>query len=271
MMFRIQALVICGLCAAAFHIDAVDFRGYLGGSAGYSDLDQNDIVLFANTGLFPAAATRPPVGDVPDGTVFLPVTAAGPFFTTAASFGPGILPFNGSLTGKVDDKDRGWKIYGGIKVNRYFGLEAAYVDAGSAEAKADRTQNLSSTTQIITTSHARASLQGVQFAAVARYPVHDHIDLFGRLGGYYWKIDSQIESTLVSNSSSIFPPDSTISSIIKFDNDGLDLVFGAGVEYSLNESISIRAEWERISGISAEKSNVDMFSIGVNYGFDFNP
>lgn len=137
-------------------------------------------------------------------------------------------PFYGGISfgrsdvdeGALDDSDTGWKLFGGYRVNPNFAAEAAWVDlgdfsAGGFNAEADG-----------------FSVQGVGFL-----PLNAQFSLLGKLGIFFWDVESNIG-----------------------DDDGSDIFFGIGGQYEINQQVSIRGEWERYD---LDDTDVDLLSIGV--------
>lgn len=153
-----------------------------------------------------------------------------------------------TTTSEVDDNDLGWKFYGGYDFNKYIGIELAYVDLGEAEVSA------TSSAPVVGTASVDAEADGFAFAVVARYPLNQQVDLFGKLGGFVWEVEG---------GASVSVGGSTLA--LTGEDDGNSVMFGLGAEYEFNDNIGIRAEWERFEQVA--NSDVDMFSIGLEYDF----
>lgn len=155
-----------------------------------------------------------------------------------------------TTTSEVDDGDLGWKVYGGYDFNKYIGIELAYVDLGEAEVSA------TSSAPFVASASASADADGFAFAVVARYPLNQQIDLFGKLGGFIWEAEADASITVAG----------VTAAVAGFaEDDGNSVMFGLGAEYEFNDNIGIRAEWERFEQVA--NSDVDMFSIGLEYDF----
>ena len=166
----------------------------------------------------------------------------------------------------MDDSSLGWKLFAGYNFNQYFGAEFAYVDLDEVKAggKADikgslRGDNFS--TEV--SGELSGEINGFTFAGVGRYPVTDQLDIFAKAGGFYWDIDLKAK----------FSSSGDLGSVpFSRSDSGISYVFGLGIEYSITENLSLRAEWERY-GYDFDKNNirtdgdVDFFSAGVVYAF----
>ncbi|MDX1527701.1 MAG: outer membrane beta-barrel protein [Gammaproteobacteria bacterium] len=130
-----------------------------------------------------------------------------------------------------DDDDVGFKVFGGLKVNQYFGAEIGYADLGEASVSGPG-------------GTATAEVDGFQFAAVGSYPI-EQFSLLGKVGFYIW--EGEISTPVGS-----------------FDDDGTDFMFGIGGAFHFSPQLSIRGEWERFD---VDGDDVDMFSASVIYSF----
>jgi len=256
---------------------ADDFGFYIGGSLGYSLLNEKESDLFAAQGPVPFGRfdfTRSPV--VATGDVRLAIPDAIPILLLPSLFIRTSLVTNTDVD--VDDEDLGWKVYGGYHFNKYFGIEIGYADLGEVEADINSTSSISfstfggGTTSITSdiNINATSEVTGFLFAGLGRYPLTEKIDVFGKIGGFAWNVDT---TTNITSQTTISPLLITtainpISSSSLSKDDGINLMFGVGADYRFNERIGIRAEWERYSSISADDNDVDLFSIGINYHFD---
>lgn len=152
-----------------------------------------------------------------------------------------------TTTSDVDDSDLGWKIFGGYNLNQYFGIELAYVDLGEAEI------NATSTAPVAGTASISAEADGFTFAGVARYPINERFDVFGKLGGFVWDVEGGGSLTVGGG---------TITATA--EDDGTSILFGLGAEYEMGNNIGVRAEWERYE---VSSDDVDLFSVGLEYDF----
>lgn len=269
-MFRIGIAMI--LCSAQLTVVADDFRLYIGGSPGYSLFNANSAELLSGAALAPFAASPGVIysGPIPQVPAY---AGAIPF----AQFAPVIKTI-------FDDEEFGWKIYGGYHLNPYLGIEIGYTDLGTVRAYSDYSysNNISSipplnvpgtiTVDVITNASERVT--GVFFAGSGRYPVSEKVSVSGKVGAYAWKsllaVSLSIQRELTYATTPAVPTNSStvgpFSSLL--EDDGISLMFGLGAEYSLNERITVRGEWERFNDIRIGGNWVDMFSLGMNYHFD---
>jgi len=156
-------------------------------------------------------------------------------------------------TTTVDDDDLGWKIYGGYNFNKYFSVELGYTDLGEAELNT----TITAPALVAGTLAATADLTGFQFAGIASYPVSEEFDVFGKIGAYVWESDATAVAVIAG-----------LTEAVKAEQDGTDILFGLGAEYNFTNNITLRAEWERFSGLTDDENDVDLFSVGIQYNFD---
>lgn len=161
---------------------------------------------------------------------------AGDGFYVGASIGSAQL--NDDFDGlDVDDDTVAYRIVGGWRVNRYFGLEAGYQNFGDFE------QNV---TINGVTSKAKLSADGYTFGVTGSYPVSDRVEVFGRGGWFFWDGNAD-----VNNVSQASPEDT-------------NLYYGAGLSFGLSKRFHINTDWTRFELKSTES---DVFSVGLQYRF----
>jgi OmpA-OmpF porin, OOP family len=135
-----------------------------------------------------------------------------------------------------DEKDSGWKFFGGYQFNRNFALEASYFDYGSVSASGQ-------TFGVPFNVSGDATAFGI--AAVGILPLGDRFSLFGKLG----LLNTEIDVTAAGIGGAFSDSDS---------ETGLHI--GVGVMFDLGRNFSMRAEWER-----NDEGEIDMISIGVQF------
>jgi OOP family OmpA-OmpF porin len=131
-----------------------------------------------------------------------------------------------AITSGCEDKDSSWKGFVGYKINETFSAEAAYTNIGDLHKNG-----------------TISDISALSLSGVANATINDQFSLFGKAGFSQWK-----------------------SKNTDSDKSGTGLSYGAGAKISLNESMKIRAEWERLPAVSTshtEASDIDMMSIGI--------
>jgi len=149
-----------------------------------------------------------------------------------------------------DDRDTGYKIFGGYKLNKNFAVEGGYFDLGRF--------GFTATTVPAGTLNGTIKLKGLNLDAVGILPINKKFSAFGRAGVNYAEADDSFSGTgavTVTN-----PNPSKRETNYKF---------GAGVQYDINESLGMRAEAERyrINDAVGNRGDIDLFSVGLVYRF----
>lgn len=194
-----------------------------------------------------------------------------------------VIPVISSLDINTDEDDIGWKIFAGYSFNQYLGLEFAYIDLGEIDTESTSISAItipvppSSTFTTNSTTNETIDFSGFSFSGRLRYPVSDKFDIFAKVGGFAWEVDTEItalaEFTITPPPllPSPNPPPFTLSQSDK----GVDWLFGIGLEYEISDHLKIRGEWERYNinfeqgdiGIT-RKVDVDLFTLGLSYDFN---
>lgn len=136
-------------------------------------------------------------------------------------------------TSACDDKDSGWKLFGGYRFNRYFALEGSYINWGEVTAS-------------VGAVNVAAEQRSFGLAALGSLQLGPRFSVFGRLG----LLSTEQETRRIN------PNPTTVQ------RDETELHYGVGVSYGLAQNWAMRGEWE-----NTEKLKVRMLSIGVEYRF----
>ena len=129
-----------------------------------------------------------------------------------------------------DDTDTAGKIFGGWKLTDWLGLEAAYVDLGTAEIDTPG-------------SSVDLDADGFSLSAVGFLPLNDNFDLFAKAGAYNWDVEA----------------DGIAGGL---EDDGTDATYGVGARLGLNDNVALRAELERYE---VDDYDVDVASVGIEF------
>lgn len=159
---------------------------------------------------------------------------------------------SGLATTSIDDndRDRGFKLFGGYQVNKYFAVEAGYFDLGQFGFVANTAPAGSLSGNI--------KIRGLNLDAVGTLPITEKFSAFGRIGVAYAHTDGNFAGTGVVNVLNPSPSERDTN-----------LKVGLGVQYAMTDALSLRAEIERyrINDAVGNKGDVDMASIGLVYRF----
>lgn len=139
------------------------------------------------------------------------------------------------------DENDAWKVYGGWQLNKWLAAELGYMDFGESGFRATGPGGVPYSGDLETwgiTAHAVGSLP-LPIGAL------DRLSILGKIGTIYFEQD-------------------TNASIPEFDDDddGFELAWGFGAQYTFSERLGVRAEWERFEDI-----DIDAWTVSVNYKF----
>lgn len=152
-----------------------------------------------------------------------------------------------------DERDIGYKLFGGYQFNRIFSLEGGYFDLGNF--------GYTATTMPAGSLNGSIKLGGLNFDAVGTLPLTEKFSLLGRAGVNY----AQAKDSF-SGSGAVNP---TNPSARKRDQN---YKVGVGAQYDFTKSFGMRAEAERyrIDDAVGNKGDIDLISLGVVYRFGRN-
>lgn len=149
---------------------------------------------------------------------------------------------SGEAGATCDNEADGYKIIGGTRISPNLAFEAAYVDMGDATAATNTTK-------------LNLSVTGINFSVLGIKPLSKSFDIFGKLGLMLWEAKTTKTTGPASHS-------------VEFNDSDINLGFGAN--YNINETFTLRAEFERFHNISYESSletPVSLLSLGVVVSF----
>jgi OOP family OmpA-OmpF porin len=156
-----------------------------------------------------------------------------------------------SMTSITDDnRDVGWKLFGGRKFNRNFALEGGYFNLGQF--------GFTATTTPPGTLTGTIKVQGLNLDAVGMLPISEKFSALGRLGLTYIEAKDTFRGT---------------GAVAGADSDPKktegNWKMGAGLQYDFTPSLGLRAEWERyrVNDAVGNKGAVDLLSLGLVYLF----
>lgn len=144
--------------------------------------------------------------------------------------------------------DTATRIFGGYEFDRYWSMEAGYVDLGKFTASASGTESGVPTTGSIS---LKASTFSVDVGGIL--PVNEAFGLSGRIGLVRWRTD---ESTSLSALG--------VSTTQDQHKAGVSLNVGAGVKYDFTREVRGRAELVRYPGTNG-RSQIDVLLFSIAY------
>ncbi len=149
-----------------------------------------------------------------------------------------------------DDRDIGYKLFGGYQFNRNIALEGGYFDLGKF--------GLTATTVPAGTLSGNIRLRGLNLDVVGTLPITQNFSAFGRVGVNYAEARDSFSGTGAVNVLNTTP-----------SKREANVKFGAGLQYDFTPSFGMRLEAERyrINDAVGNKGDVDLVSVGLVYRF----
>lgn len=163
-----------------------------------------------------------------------------------------VLAFGASTTSR-DDRDSGYKVYGGYRFGRHFALEGGYSEFGSFSMRRDVTSPAGSGSVNLQSS-------GVHLDIVGIVPLGQRVALFGKLG-----FIRTVTTTRTASSGSV---------VVFAPGEERDINFspriGAGAEFWLTPKLALRLEVEDQNldfEFFNESKSVRLISLGLKMRF----
>lgn len=149
-----------------------------------------------------------------------------------------------------DERDLGYKLFGGYQFNRFLALEAGYFDLGKFDFDA--------TTIPTGTFAGEIEITGFNVDLVGSLPLSKRFSAFGR--GGVTREEAEVKFT---RSGAVAVTDASR------DKSETNYKFGFGVEYAITSALGLRAEAERyrIDDAVGNDGDVDLYSLGLVYRF----
>ena len=166
-----------------------------------------------------------------------------------------------------DDRDRAWKAFAGIRLNRVIAFEASYVDLGEHRTF---TRMVTASGGIPGSIEIARKVDGFGLDIVATAPLDiERFRLFARAGAFRAKLQAsaQLGGNIIFTNGD---PEETRRSVTQRED-----IFrtGLGIELQLARNLALRAEYERFAHIgrafriggsgTTGEADTDMVSIGI--------
>ncbi|MDO9131842.1 OmpA family protein [Hydrogenophaga sp.] len=153
----------------------------------------------------------------------------------------------------TDDKDTGYKLFGGYQFNRNIAVEGGYFDLGRA--------SFSSTTPS-GDFNGGFRMRGLNLDLVGTLPITERFSVLGRVG-----------VAMGRTRASFTGAGATAANVQDRNDTKANAKVGLGVQYELSRSMWLRAELERYrvnNGVNG-RNNVDLLSVGLVFPFNRAP
>jgi len=149
-----------------------------------------------------------------------------------------------------DDRDFGYKVFGGYKFNRFFAVEGGYFDLGKFSFTAN--------TVPLGSLSGNIKLRGVNLDLVGILPITERFSAFGRAGVNYAEARDSFSSTGAVRVLNANPKERDTN-----------YKFGGGLQFDFTRRLGMRVEAERyrINDAVGNKGDVDLISLALIYRF----
>ncbi len=168
---------------------------------------------------------------------------------------------------KFEGTDLGFRVFGGLRFGRFFGIEVGYVDLGEPEDEVSLEVPPGGVApetdiQLVLTD----DIDGFEAFGLAAFPLSDKWEVFGKLGVIAWDSDFTFKNAF----SEVFPPTPGVIPTVEpqsstVSDDGTDLAGGLGFNYQATEHMVLRGEgtWYDIENV--EQLWMLGFSVIISY------
>lgn len=152
-----------------------------------------------------------------------------------------------------DDRDTGYKIFGGYQFNRNLALEGGYFDLGKFGYTARTTPS--------GTLNGSSRIRGLNLDLVGTLPITDKFSAFARVGLNYADARDAFSG---SGAVRVLNPSPS--------KREANYKFGVGAQYAFTDALAMRVEAERyrINDAVGNRGDVDLVSLGLIYRFGSN-
>ena len=149
-----------------------------------------------------------------------------------------------------DEKDTGYKVFGGYQLSRNFALELGVFDLGK--------YSFSATTVPAGMLNGQLKVQGINLDLVGTLPLTERLSLLGRIGGTSARTRDQFTG---SGAVAVLNPNPR--------QRASNYKFGAGLQYEISPAFLVRGEAERyrINDAVGNKGDVNMLSVSLVFPF----
>jgi OOP family OmpA-OmpF porin len=135
-------------------------------------------------------------------------------FYVGAGIGQATQEFN-----EFEGDDTALKVFGGWSFNKYFAIEAGYVDSGTQS-------------DTVGQFDIDLSSDGFYVEGIGRWPLGKYVAPYAKFGYVFYDSTTRVE----------FPG----ASFRESESDS-DFIFGGGLEFKLGENFRLRAEFEKVN------------------------
>ena len=152
------------------------------------------------------------------------------------------------------DRDTAFKLYGGYQFTPHLAVEGGYFDLGKFGYTAFTTP--------LGSLNGDMRVRGLNLDLVGTMPLTDRLSVLGRVGVNHARVNDRFAGL---GAVTVAQPTARKSES--------NVKFGVGVNYVLNDALSMRLEFERyrVNDAIGNKGDIDMVSVGLLYRFGRAP
>lgn len=149
-----------------------------------------------------------------------------------------------------DEKDRGYKLFGGYQFNDSFAVEGGYFNLGKFRYQAEMDR--------MAVVRGDSKTDGFNLDFVGSLPMGEQFSIFAKVGAVY-----------AENRDRRWDTGPFINQYNHDKSHDTTYKYGVGVEYAITQALGMRLEGEsyRIDDLGSSKSHIDMLSVGLVYRF----
>lgn len=149
-----------------------------------------------------------------------------------------------------DDKDSGYKLFGGYRFSPHLGVEAGYFDLGTFKMRA--------ATAPAGTLDGRIEVQGINLDLVGTVPLSERLSALARIGAQYARTRSDFSG---DGAAVVADPGASRKDV--------NVKYGLGLQYAFSDAFMLRGEAERyrIDDAAGGRGNVNLLSLSLVFPF----
>lgn len=132
---------------------------------------------------------------------------------------------------EIEDESTAFEVKGGVRLADVLAVEMSYLNLGEFR---DFYYD------------ADVGFSGVTLSGKAILPLGDQMDLYAKIGVYFWNLDERYRSA---------------SYLL---DEGEDLIFGGGAAFYVTENVSLDLEYRVLQMVDLES---DLFTAGITFSF----
>ncbi len=190
--------------------------------------------------------------------------AAGEGFYGIVELGQSEADISAPAGFSVDNKDTSYSLGAGYRFNDYVSVEGGYLDLVEVSAKASGSVSgtyygtpFTATGTFSAQSDAKGWFLGPKFTL----PLSKQMDLYGKVGYYFWDSDTTATFTgSVTFGGVTYPAGGSV----KLSDNGEDPYYGVGLAYRFTDRIGIQAGFTRYT---VQDTDVDNLALGLTFKF----